>query len=234
MERTFLYEQWLGARLREYVGTRRPPRLRGRPITMPPHYYGAALMQGYLGRSSLSWIAEQSGIPLQELRRCRRQPEFLLVMDWSKSVFANTVTRLLVLQDYEIAQYHDIAAEISLLEESLRVALRVPLYHQFRRLGRGLISRHHNNLPLDTYDLLLFRRLFLFFLALEHHWPSPAGPRIREDFLPLAREVVWPLLEEHYWVEPALKSVQQAAPLSQIRLVLASRLRKTFQSLPGN
>ncbi len=186
-------------------------------------------MQGYFGQASLGWISKRTKIPTKRLREWRQEPQFLLVMDWSKSIFSKAFRENLSLNDYTVAQYHYIAAEISLLEESLRVTTRVPLYQRFKKLGRSLISRHQNNLNLSNYDLRLFRRLFLFFLALEHHWPSSAQKRINEDFLPLARDVIWPLLDDKLWVGPALESVQQTSPLSHIRLVLESELRDTLK-----
>ncbi len=229
MDHIFLYQQWLHQKLHEYVSTSRPPQLRGRDITLPPKQYGAALMQAYLGKASLDWIAEHTRIPVQSLLQWRRKPHFLLVMDWSKSIFSKTFQENLILNDYSIAQYHHIAAEISLLEESLRVAVRVPLYQRFKKLGRSLISRYQNDLTLSSYDLRLFRRLLLFFLALEHHWPSSAPKRISADYLPLAKDVVWPLLGEKLWVEPMLQSMQQTAPLPQIRFVLETKLSETMQ-----
>ena len=229
MDQTFLYQQWLHQRLQEYVTSSRPPQLRGRDIALSPSQYGAALMQAYLGKASLSWIAEHTRIPVELLRQWRQEPHFLLIMDWSKSIFSKNFQENLALNDYTLAQYHYIAAEISLLEESLRVAIRVPLYKRFKKLGRSLISRRQNNITLSKYDLRLFRRLFLFFLALEHHWPSSAKKRISEDFLPLARDVVWPLLNESHWVGPALESLQQTDPLVEIRLELENRLSKTLQ-----
>ncbi|MEJ2236648.1 MAG: hypothetical protein P8X67_22320 [Syntrophobacterales bacterium] len=109
------------------------------------------------------------------------------------------------------------------------MAARVPLYQSFTKLGRSLISRHQNTISLSNYDLRLFRRFFLFFLALEYHWPSSAQKRISEDFLPLARDVIWPLLDDKFWVGPALESVQQTSPLSHIRLVLESELSITLE-----
>ena len=200
---------------------------------MPPRQYAAALMQVYLGKASLAWIAEQTAIPLEELRRWRHEPEFLLVMDWSKSFFADAFREHLLLNDYPLAQYNDIAAEFSLLDESVRVMARVPLYDRFKATGGRLISKHQNGLPLPDFDLRLFRRLLLFFLALEHHWPGAAARRLSDEFLPLARDVVWPLLRQEFWVEAALKSIQQAAPLAQIRLVLAGQLKEMFLRLPG-
>ena len=186
-------------------------------------------MQAYLGKASLRWVADLSCVSLELLRQWRQEPQFLLVMDWSKSIFSKAFRENLLLNDYALEEYHCIAAEISLLEESLRIAIRVPLYKRFKKLGRRLISRRQNNLSLPTYDLRLFKRLFLFFLTLEQHWPSSAKRRIREDYLPLAREVVWPLLNEGTWVGSALESLQQTAPLPQIRHELAIKLTETLQ-----
>jgi hypothetical protein len=185
-------------------------------------------MQAYLGKAPLGWIAKQTGIPLQQLKEWRREPEFLLVMDWSKSVFSTSFHESLVLNDYSLAQYHHIAGEVALLEESLRLVVRVPLYQRFKKVGRSHISRHQNNLPLSIYDLRLFRRLFLFFLALEYHLPSSSQRRIREDFIPLAKDLLWPLLDQEIWVEPALRAIQETTPLQQIRLILDSKLSATL------
>ena len=230
MEKLFLYQQWLQQRVQEYVTSSRPIKLRGREISLSPSQYGAALMQAYLGKASLSWVAEHARVPVERLRLWRREPQFLLVMDWNKSIFSKTFQENLFLHDYTLAQYHHISAEISLLEESLRVTVRVPLYQRFMKLGMGLISRHQNDIRLSKYDLRLFRRLFLFFLALEHHWPSSAQKRISEDFLPFARDVVWPLLTERNWVLPRLESLQESVPLPQIRQELEFQLSKATQS----
>jgi hypothetical protein len=232
MDQIFLYQQWLHRRLHEYVTSPHPPKLRDRAIAFSPSQYGAALMQAYLGKVPLAWIAQHTGIAVQRLQQYRREPQFLLLMDWSKSVFSKAFQENLLLNDYSVAQNHYITAEISFLEESLRVAVRVPLYQRFNRLGRSLISRHQNDLYLPQYDLRLFRRLFLFFLALEHHWPSSVDRRIREEFLPLAQDVAWPQLDDTLWVVPVLESVQQAVPLPQIRFELESKLRETLQRFP--
>jgi hypothetical protein len=200
---------------------------------MTPRQYGAALMQAYLGKTSLAWIAEQTGISFETLRRWRREPEFLLLMDWSKSLFAAAFHETLVLEDYPLGQCHDLAAEFALLDESLRVMARVPLYHRFKSTGAALISKRENGIPLPDFDLRLFRRLFLFFLALEHHWPGAASRRLHGEFIPLARDVIWPLLNQEFRVEAALSSIQQSAPPSEIRRVLAGQLREMFLRLPG-
>jgi hypothetical protein len=230
MDHIFLYQRWLHQRLHDYVTSSKPPKLRGREIALPTSQYGAALMQGYLGKASLRWVADLSCVSLELLQQWRQEPPFLLVMDWSKSIFSKACQENLALNDYTLKEYHYIATEISLLEESLRIALRVPLYKRFKELGRRLISHRQNNLSLSKYDLRLFRRLFLFFLILEHHWPSSAKKRINEEFLPLAKDVVWPLLNERSWVTSAVESLQQTDPLPQIRHELESKLSDTLKS----
>lgn len=231
MEQIFLYQQWLTQRLDEYIHLFRPPKLRGREIVMSPSQYGAALMQAYFGKASLNWIAEHVGISVQLLRQWRQEPQFLLTMDWSKYIFSKAFQENLILNDYSMAQYYYMAAEISLLEESLRLTVRVPLNRRFVKLSRSLISRHQNDLDLNNYDLRLFRRLFLFFLALDNHWSGSACHCIIEDFLTLAKDVVWPLLNHNQWVGQELKFIQQTAPISQILLELDSKLRATFRDV---
>ena len=229
IDQIFLYQQWLHQRLNEYVNSSRPPKLHGREIIMPSNQYGAALMQAYLGRATLSWIAERMGIPLALLRQWRQEPEFLLIMDWSKSIFADDFKEKLVLTDYSAAQYYYISAEVSLLENSLSVTIRAPLYRRFAKLSKSLISRYKNDLALSTYDIHLFHRFFLFFLALEYHWPSPAGRPISEDFTPFAEDVVWPLMDQKEWVGPVFESIQHAAPIPLIRLQLENKLSETLK-----
>ena len=56
-----------------------------------------------------------------------------------------------------------------------------------------------------------------------------AKQRLQKDFIPQAKDVVWPLLDEELWVEPELESMQQAVPPAQVRLVLDSKLSDTLQ-----
>ena len=229
MDHIFLYQQWLDQRICEYVQSPRPPKLKGREIVMSPKQYGAALLQAYLGKASLSWIAKHANVPLQLLRQWRQEPEFLLVMDWSKSLFSKSFQEKLILNDYSVAQCHFISGEISLLEESWRVSTRGPLYQRFAKLGTNLISKHKHDLPLENYDIRLFRRLFLFFLTLEYHWPSPARYLIDKDFIPLAKDVIWPRLNAKDWIGPHLESMHRTTSQSQIRRQLDNKLTQTFQ-----
>lgn len=228
MTNIFIYQQWLHQQLYEYAHGAQPPELRGRKVVMPIHQYGAALMQAYLGGATLNWIAEQIEIPLKLMRQWRQDLQFLLVMDWSKAIFSDTFKEKMILNDYSATQYHTIAAEMSLLEKSLLLSVRSPLYKRFAQLGQRLISQHQNCIDFNTYDLRLFKRLFLFFLSLEYHWPSKAQKQIKKTFLPLAKDVVWPILKQEAWVESSFKSLRKTNPISQIRLDLGSQLNETF------
>lgn len=227
----FLYQRWLCDTLRGFVMSANPPHLKGRPIIMSPRQYSAALMQAYFGQFSLGWISEVSGIPLEFLQSWRRETEFLLVMDWSKAVFAQNFRELLQLNDYSVIQYHEIAAEYSLLEHSLRVAIRTRLYEEFLELGISLLSRQRGGQKFARSDLTLFHRLLLFFLALEHYWPSPAATRLREQFLPLAQEVVWPRLGLAQSLELDLKTIHKHCALPHLRQLLDADLREFFAAL---
>jgi hypothetical protein len=105
MDHIFLYQRWLHKRLHDYVTSAKPPQLRGKDIALPTSQYGAALMQAYLGKASLRWVADLSCISLELLREWRQQPRFLLVMDWSKALFSKAFQEDLALNDYtEVVQ----------------------------------------------------------------------------------------------------------------------------------
>jgi hypothetical protein len=194
MAPTFLYLAWLRKVWREYVQAASPSILRGRAVDLSPCQFGAALLMGYLGEFSLGGLATLAGVDPATLTDWRKSPGFLLVMDWSKGRFAAHFQETLVLEDFSPRAYWELAGEFACLEESLRVRVRTRLYPQLKELGEELASRYRHGLPLETSSFPRFRRLFLFFWALEAFWPSPARPRLQEKLLPLAREVVWPAL----------------------------------------
>lgn len=231
MEPVFLYQIWLTGAMQAFVTSLAPLTLKGKPIMLSPRQYAAALMQAYFGGNPLSWIAEILGVSLGTLKVWRREPGFLLIMDWSKVQFAEFFRETLVSTDFHPATYFDIAGECALLEDSLKVRLRTQLNEIFRPLGERLVSRHRHGLALDAYDLALFRRLLLFFLALELYWPSPAAKRFRERFIPLAREVVWPALEAESWPQEFETGDLEGSARPDLRDVLAARLKQTLAEL---
>ena len=118
-----------------------------------------------------------------------------------------------------------------MLEDSLRVGVRTRLYGVFRHLGEFLISRHTHGLALKKSDLRRFKRLFLFFWALEHYWPGPARKRLEEKFLPLARDVVWPRLGLPQWREGDFAAaLSPPYTLVYLRDLLADQLRATLSA----
>lgn len=228
MEPMFLYQKWLSKTLSDYMASAKPPKLKGRPITVRPFQYGAALMQAYLGKAPLRWVAEVSGIPLDRLQVWRKQLEFLLLMDWSKSIFSESFRETLLLNEYSVAQYYEIAGEFSLLEDSVQVSVRTQLYRLFDNVGQKIKSNERHGIPTDKYDLNVFSRLFVFSRAFEHHLPNALGNRINEKYYHLAKEVVWPLLGREYTVDSELKSALENCPPAQIRPLLGDRLKETF------
>ncbi|MBM4275079.1 MAG: hypothetical protein FJ134_11550 [Deltaproteobacteria bacterium] len=233
MSSMFLYQKWLQDRLHDYVTAASPPRLKGRHISMAPQQYGAALLQAYLGQASLPWVADIAGVTLETLKEWRRQPEFLLLMDWSKALFSQFFRESLELNDYSPKEVYEIAGEFALLEDSLRVGIRTKLYGLFRNLGESLLSRRFHGLTLEKSDLRLFKRLFLFFWALESYWPSPARKRLEETFLPLARDAVWPRLGLPGWEDEEFFAASSRYSLSYLHGLLAVQLRETL-SLYGS
>lgn len=227
----FLYQRWIQKTLNNYVTGQIPPKLKGRTIVMSPLQYGAVLMQAYFGKASLEWISEITGVTIECLRNWRSEIRFLMAMDWCKSVFSEYFQETLISNDYTVVEYHEIAAEFALLEDSLQVAVRAQLYKRLKNLREKLSKQNQHGIKIENYDLYLFRRLFLFFLALEYHQPSPAVTRIQNQLLPLAKDVVWPSLGCEEWVESELKSAQEERPLPQLRLQLADMLKVIFDNL---
>ena len=208
----FLYLNWLQETWQAYTQATLPPTLRGRRLRLTPQQYGAALLMEYVGGFSLKELSAVAGVGLAVLEGWRESPEFLLVMDWSKTRFAHYFPETLSLEDFPQPAYQEIAGEFACLEESLRIRVRTNLYPQLRQLGERLLSQDRHGLSLDTASFPRFRRLFLFFWALEAFWPSPARPRLRDQLLPLARELVWQALglrqveelSEELWEKPGL------------------------------
>ncbi len=231
MEPVFLYQQWLAGALKAFVSAVTPPALKGKVIQLSPRQYAAALMMAYFGPNPLTWIGEVMNLPVETLKSWRREPGFLLVMDWSKLQFAEFFRETMLLTDFSLRRCFTIAGEFSLLEDTLQVRLRMQLNEIFLPLGEKLRSRHRHGLPLDAYDLRLFRRLFLFFLCLEHCRPSAAGWQLREQLIPLARDVVWPALGMLPWPEEIDIDNLECHLLPHLKEALASRLKDTLAEL---
>ncbi|MGQ9687486.1 MAG: hypothetical protein ACUVXF_01675 [Desulfobaccales bacterium] len=227
-EPCFPYLAWLKEVWRRGSPLGACPPQESRPFALTPRQIGAALLMAYVGGFFLVELADLAGCDPDLLKKWRQAPQFLEVMDWSKSRFCKKFPDYILLEDFHWGCYQEIAGEFACLEESLRVRLRTALYPRLETLAEGLISRYRHGIPLETALFPRFRRLFLFFWALEVFWPSPARPQLQERFLPLAQEVVWPtlgLLEK----EPlADKPWEDTARVVEVREILALSLREVF------
>jgi hypothetical protein len=136
----FLYLAWMQQIWRGAVQTADLPMERGRPPTLTPRQYGAALLMAYLGGFSLGELAAIAGLDYAILKEWRESPDFLLVMDWSKSRFSQNFQENLLLEDFPWQRYQEIAGEFACLEESLRVRVRTGLYPQLRTNGKAALQ----------------------------------------------------------------------------------------------
>jgi hypothetical protein len=228
----FLYLAWLQETLQAYAQAAARPAPGGRAQSLSPRQYGAALLMAYLGEFSLQELAAAVGVDPAALEEWRASPEFLQVMDWSKSRFAKSLQETLVLEDFSWQEYEELAGEFACLEESLRVRVRTVLYPQLRDLGERLASQYQHGLPLEMSHFPTFRRLLRFFWALEIFWPSAARSRLKEKCLPLAREVVWPALGLPQEPELSPQSWETGEFLN-LKEILATEIRKVFKNVPG-
>lgn len=226
----FLYLTWLQEAWQAYVQATVPPTLRGRCLGLTPRQYGAGLLMAYVGGFSLKELSALAEVDPAILENWRESPDFLLVMDWSKTRFAHYFQETLSLEDFSWEAYQEIAGEFACLEESLRIRVRTNLYPQLRQLGERLSSQDGHGLSLDTAGFPRFRRLFLFFWALEAFWPSPARPRLRDQLLPLARELVWPALGLGEGEELTVESWQDPELGLRLKKVLATEINRVFQT----
>ena len=225
----FLYLTWLQETWQAYTQVTEHATLRGRRLRLTPRQYGAALLMAYVGGFSLKELSAFIGVDPAILEDWRESPEFLLVMDWSKSRFAHYFQETLSLEDFPWPAYQEIAGEFACLEESLRVRVRTALYPQLRDLGTRLAKQYRHGLSLDTSSFPRFRRLFLFFWTLEAFWPSPARPRLRDKLLPLAREVVWPALGLGEGEELSVELWEDPDLGMNLKKALATEIQKIFQ-----
>jgi hypothetical protein len=184
----------------------------------------------YVGGFSLKELSEVAGVDLAVVEEWRVSPEFLLVMDWSKTRFAHYFPETLSLEDFPQTAYQEIAGEFACLEDSLRIRVRTNLYPQLRQLGERLASQDRHGLSLDTASFPRFRRLFLFFWALEAFWPSPARPRLRDQLLPLARELVWPALGLEPGEELSVKPWQEPELGLRLKKGLTTEINQVFKT----
>ncbi|MEW6162949.1 MAG: hypothetical protein AB1606_06525, partial [Nitrospirota bacterium] len=80
-----------------------------------------------------------------------------------------------------------------MLDEMLQMQIKVPLFTQLRKLSQSLKSRKTYGLKLETSELMLFKKLFTFFIFVEKYVQT-LTTRAMLDIKKVAKEIAWPAL----------------------------------------
>jgi len=172
--------RWLQKKLEE-LGEGRAP------------YELASLLHIYLSTLSIQEIAVLSGIETEGIMLLRSNGAFMKLVDTSKQECAIWSREDLILNDRTIEEYDSIAADYSMLEEVLRMQIKIPLFTDLRWVAQSIESKSTYSLPIDPYNLRLFRKLYLFFLFSEKYLPTLTS-RSLPDLKQIAEETVWQAL----------------------------------------
>ncbi len=154
-------------------------------------YQRAALLHIYLGALTLHEIAVYSGLTAETLNGLRMNAPFMKMVDTCKKEYSHDLREDLLVNNYRLEDYDSLASDVSLLDEILRMQIKVPLFTQLRNLSQSIKSRTTHNLEIDPSELMLFRRLFSFFILFEKHATTLTAQSLMEMKL-IAEEIVWP------------------------------------------
>jgi hypothetical protein len=170
--------RWLRKRIEE-LGEGRAP------------YQLAALFHIYLGTLSLEEIAALSCIETEGILFLRSNGAFMKLVDTFKQECAAWSREDLILNERTIEEYDSIGADYSMLEEVLRMQIKIPLFTELRAVAQSIKSKSTYGLPIERYNLRLFKKLYLFFLFSEKYTPTLTS-RSLPDLEQIAEETVWP------------------------------------------
>ena len=186
MKRTFLAAKWVGEALDRYH--HRPPRatIMGKRIIFSNYHYLAALLHIYTGTFNLAQIAELANLPLEELKFHRGQLDFMTLVDYLKTRFSEWFRETLIMRDFTLEEYADIAWEYTKLDEMVQSQIKIPLLERVKHLTYACRDRQAVGKTLDTYDLNVFRRLMSFFMLAEAIRPTLSSRLIKDKALPVA------------------------------------------------
>ncbi len=190
MGRTFLAARWVGEALDRYH--HRPPRatIMGKRIIFSNYHYLAALLHIYTGTFKLAQIAELAGLPLEELKFHRAQLDFMTLVDYLKTRFSEWFRETLLMRDFTLEEYVDIAWEYTKLDEMVQSQIKIPLLERVKHLTYACRDCQEAGKSLDTYDLNVFRRLMSFFILAETIRPTLSSRLIKEKALPVAEKSI--------------------------------------------
>jgi hypothetical protein len=155
------------------------------------YYQRAALLHIYLGALTLHEIAVYSGLTIETLNGLRMNAPFMKMVDTCKKEYSRDLREDILVNNYRLEDYDSLASDVSLLDEILRMQIKVPLFTQLRNLSQSIKSRTTHNLKIDPSELMLFRRLFSFFILFEKYATTLTAQSLMEMKL-IAEEIVWP------------------------------------------
>ncbi len=155
--------------------------------------YRSALLHIYFGALTLGEIATYSGLSEETLSRLRMNARFMKLVDTLKKEYANDLREDVIVNTYGMDDYDKLASDVALLEEMVRMQIKLPLFSQLIKLSKKIESKHRHNLNIDTYDLMLFRRLFSFLILVEKYGTTLSIQSLLE-MKKTAEQIVWPRL----------------------------------------
>jgi len=159
-------------------------------------YHIAIFMHLYLGAVTLEEMAKMAGITLESLRSLRTEPRFVKMVDTLKKEFSRDFRENLLINTYNPGEYESLAEDFTLLDEIVQTQIKVPLFTQLGELSQRLKSKKTHGLRIDTSELMLFMRLFSFFIFVEKYAPTLTSKALT-DMKQFAEEVVWPGLNRN-------------------------------------
>ncbi|MBE0425333.1 MAG: hypothetical protein IBX72_01635 [Nitrospirae bacterium] len=157
-------------------------------------YHIAALVHIYMGTLTLEEIAACAGLSLEMLQSLRANAKFMRLVDTFKREFTGYFREDLLINDRNSEEYDSVASDYSMIEEVGRMQIRVPLFTKLRNLAESIKSKSIYNLKTDKYDLMLFKRLFLFFIFTEKYIQTRSADSL-SVMKQIAEEIVWPALD---------------------------------------
>ena len=221
----FLGHRWIESCITEYrKNNGKGISVEGKRVEFPESHYAAALMHVYVGTFSIGEIADLVSASPSVLNALRGQIDFMTLVDRLKIAFARHFREDLTLNAYSAAHYASIAAEYAAFEELVRNQIRVPLSGRLKTLAKSISDKVQYDLPIDSYDLHIFKKLFSFFVFEQRYLPG-----LVQSSLPqlerVAREIVWSRLGTDYEsLDPSLTGKYE-------KLTMKEELRARYRSL---
>jgi len=154
----------------------------------------AALLHIYFGGLTLEEIAERAGMTLQTLHGLRSNAAFMRLVDTYKKEFSGEIRENILINTYELEGYELFASECAMFDEILQTQIKVPLFTQLIKLSQSVKSRTTYNIKIEKAELMLFKRLFSFFIFIEKFVPTLTSKALVE-MKDTAQEIVWPALD---------------------------------------